>query len=151
MDLDLDRLEAIARAATPGEWEHSALRFSINSPSGPICALVDGEYMENPKFREDGDHIKAFQPIHALSLLATIRTLTKERDDLAEAFNVAVQPQRARDLITRAEAAEAEAKGLWEALQAIVDFDDMPTSHKRPDVFALRLRRARTALEARHG
>jgi len=41
----------------------------------------------------------------------------------------------------RAFNAEAKLAKAMEALREFKDFDDMPTSHKRPDVFELRVRR----------
>ena len=49
--------------------------------------------------------------------------------------------------LDRSEKAEAERDALRVALQGIVEFADAPVEGKRPDVFALRINKARAALK----
>ena len=68
-----------------------------------------------------------------------IEALTKERDEAMQLLQTLsnMNGDLSRDMYkTKLLLAKAV-----EALQAFKDFDDMPTSHKRPDVFEVSVRR----------
>jgi hypothetical protein len=66
------------------------------------------------------------------SLTAKLATCEKYRDAYDKMGRIGTEAYR--DL-------EAKLAKAVEALQAFKDFDDMPTSHKRPDVFEVSVRR----------
>lgn len=72
---NLDRLEKLARAATPGKWECDGDYVHITDPDGGFCAI--------PCEPQDARYIAAFSPDVALELIARIRRLEL---DLAECF-----------------------------------------------------------------
>lgn len=129
MTLDLDALEKVARAATPGPWQSGSARFGYDVTETPYVAPEEGFYnvaqMYNAHFAmPDAEHIAAFNPATALALIARVRGLESSRDrdalvGLAQAW---------RD---RAEAAEADR----DALQAKVDA--VATIHRRYTYYEL--------------
>ena len=52
---------------------------------------------------------------------------------------------------TKAQQAEAQRDALLEALKLIVEFVDAPTEGKRPDVFVMRISKARAAIKNAEG
>ena len=83
MTLDLDALEAVARAATPGPWEAEPYLYTadddwvrVTSPSdGPLFNLAEGVEPVN------ASHIATFDPPTVLALIAKLREAEQERDE----------------------------------------------------------------------
>ena len=105
MTLNLDDLEAVARAATPGPWEAEPYlytadddRVRVTSPSdGPLFNLAEGVEPVN------ASHIAAFDPPTVLALITRIRE--------AERHNVQLlrEAVKREGRVRRAEGAIAEA------------------------------------------
>lgn len=77
MTLDLDRLEALAKAATPGEWNAPGdgdLQYENGVP------VVQGAYGHDGYFVDDNDakFVAALRPEVALALIAEVRALRAE-------------------------------------------------------------------------
>ena len=105
MTLNLDDLEAVARAATPGPWEAEPYLYTadddwvrVTSPSdGPLFNLAEGVEPVN------ASHIAAFDPPTVLALITRIRE--------AERHNVQLlrEAVKREGRVRRAEGAIAEA------------------------------------------
>lgn len=95
MTIDLDALERIAQAATPGPWdieyevEHydygpserwpSTLIGPRRNPPGVLAEKYGNRINEIAELRdEDAEHIAAFDPPTALALIARIREAERE-------------------------------------------------------------------------
>jgi hypothetical protein len=74
-EIDLDALEATARAATHGPWQHTP--FGGQNQNGDYFGgdVFDGhgEYLLSEVRDEDGAHIATFDPTTALALIARLR------------------------------------------------------------------------------
>lgn len=81
MVIDLDAIERVARAATPGpwRWDHEDMTLS---GSGGLVACGDGERIHIDD--EDAEHIAQCSPDVVLALVARIREL-EERLGLSNA------------------------------------------------------------------
>lgn len=85
MTIDLDRLEAVAKAATPGPWNPSpgralvVSRVDISEPV--ICNCLSEQFAQAPK---DAAFIAAVSPDVVLELVAELRKAKAERDWLAK-------------------------------------------------------------------
>jgi hypothetical protein len=84
---DLDRLEALAKAATPGPWRvseddltHPGSGCDIDADGGRVASDCCG-YQGGITNMDDGEYIAAASPDVTLELIATIRSLryTRER------------------------------------------------------------------------
>lgn len=86
---DLDKLEALARAATPGPWTlrvHTHTRnvprdnddFTISGASGGAVAIEPPKW--NPNVAADAQYIAAAHPDVILALIARVREVEAERD-----------------------------------------------------------------------
>ena len=83
MTIDLDALEATAKAATPGPWRHPgrALVVSRMSEDEPlVCDCISEQFAQAPK---NAAYIAAANPAVVLALIATVRQAQAERDWLA--------------------------------------------------------------------
>jgi hypothetical protein len=100
-DDDLDRIEAAARAATPGPWhvEHDELGW-VNriyhcepddwDPSGQLSTtLVETDSGVYPPRVNDATHIATADPPTVLALVAEVRELRAQRQALATALGSA--------------------------------------------------------------
>jgi len=71
--LDLDALEAIAAAATPGPWQPYASQPEVSVMcSGKVLASIE---VRNGFGWRDMEHIAAFSPTTAKALIARVREL----------------------------------------------------------------------------
>jgi hypothetical protein len=74
MSADLDRLEAIAKAASPGLWEHDSACESVYAATGyriadiPVAAPFNAMQQASNAL-----HIATFSPERVLALLAVAR------------------------------------------------------------------------------
>ena len=73
---DLDALEAVARAATQGEWRKNRNTVRCNSDVGDVGVAFDC-------FGPDATHIATFSPSRILSLTAEIRGLREALGEIA--------------------------------------------------------------------
>ncbi len=83
-DLDLDALEATARAATPGPWKYPHRHHPDVVTTKHGCLWNPGTGRINDE--EDAEHIAAFDPTTVLALIARLReaeTCIDLVDDLA--------------------------------------------------------------------
>ena len=117
MTLDLDRLETLAKAATPGEWNAPGdgdLQYENGVP------VVQGAYGHDGYFVDDNDakFVAALRPEVALALIAEVRALredkalldsgcivTHERDEFGEEYTC---ERRGNDLRAMIDAARRE-------------------------------------------
>lgn len=100
MTLNLDDLEAKAKAATPGPWECSEVRtqcgraFRIGSgemlEAGKGCCIIYDDYPGNPENERKANaaHIAAANPATVLELIRRFRELEAEK---ARARNEALE------------------------------------------------------------
>lgn len=82
MTIDLDRLEAVAKAATPGEWTYNPVVLGMPN----MTVLAGGEhagYVAIGQFK-DGEHVAAFDPPTVLALIALARRAEEAERTLAE-------------------------------------------------------------------
>lgn len=115
-DLDLDVLEATARAATPGPWEAGDVWVytppiypddrRLSDVLGMKFEDEDRAYAEHGRGLKNAAHIAAFDPSAALALIERVREA--EAELLEVHANFAVQEGRLREAVARAEKAEAE-------------------------------------------
>lgn len=75
-DLDLDALEAVAKAATPGPWRLGNYAIVLADGDAPTI-VADGE-------PADAAHIATFDPPTVLGLIAEARSAAEVRERLAE-------------------------------------------------------------------
>lgn len=125
---DLDALEAVARAATPGPWTinwetyeyHAGMpdkwASSINGPEASEFADLDSA---------DAEHIAAFDPPTVLALIAEVRRLReseKQRDDARWAAGIVGDVAREASNGWQDASAELHATEvrLWEA-EAVIE------------------------------
>ena len=83
-DKDLDTLEALAQAATPGPWRHPgrALVVSRVDSSEPlVCDCLSEQFAQAPK---DAAFIAAANPATVLKLIAELRRSFREKEWLAK-------------------------------------------------------------------
>lgn len=130
-DLDLDALEAVARAATPGPWEY---RHESPSMNGENCTIrqsgVPGIRMSAHVYGFGTgmiEHIAAFDPPTVRALITRIREAERERDgarwaagivgDVARESSGGWQDASAELHATQARLREAEA--LNDAARAV--------------------------------
>lgn len=83
MNIDLDRLEAAAKAATPGPWNPSpgrALVVSQKDISEPvICNCLSEQFAQAPK---DAAFISAVNPAVVLELIAELRAKNRLLEEI---------------------------------------------------------------------
>lgn len=74
--IDLDALEATARAATPGPWMHQPYGGQNQNGDyfGGDVFDADGEYLLSEVANEAGAHIATFDPPTVRALIARLRT-----------------------------------------------------------------------------
>jgi hypothetical protein len=112
--LDLDLLEAVAKAATPGPWTWR--KYSVAGPDEQ-CIIDDPSSDQGIRQSEDKEYICAFSPTTALALMARVRKLLDEveRLDHLARGQEALRRSAQFDLTTalaRAEKAERERDAL---------------------------------------
>lgn len=118
--LDLDALEAVARAATPGPWEESETvmwddetpQALVKTPDGALTWDDHGGLVFTPV---DAAHIASFDPPTVLSLIGRVREAEAERDEFKRLFSEC-HPIHL-DGVQRAHAAEA----VIERVRALLD------------------------------
>jgi hypothetical protein len=121
MTIDLDELERLATAATPGEWEEYGeldvnLPYSLFSLLGP-CSRTTLE----PLSGEDRSFIVAAQPSVILSLVSEIRRLREENERLD---GLVITPQDAKIARLREEVLRlAHRSEQYEAVAALTGAD----------------------------
>ena len=75
MSMNLNELEAIARAATPGPWQHLPYggQNQNGDYSGGSIFDADGDYLLSEVSDAAGAHIATFDPPTVLALIAKLR------------------------------------------------------------------------------
>ena len=123
MTNDLDALEAVAKAATQGEW--TVIISGLLGDSFLVCEDVPGHLKpicvtehHGPKAEEDATHIATFSPSRILALTAEIRGLREALEEIAsDTFNgppgigifaAAANELTRRQVIARAALAQGE-------------------------------------------
>ena len=84
MTIDLDALEALAKAATPGPWEDDMLYNVRESNDSKCVVVVTKTCTERFPTPNDAAYIAAANPAVVLELVAELRKTRAERDWLAE-------------------------------------------------------------------
>jgi len=82
MTIDLDQLEALARAATPGPWG----RDGQDGGTWLVRGDMDGSYVvlaENIKKWDDAGYIAALAPAAVLELVQRLRAAERRHEGLA--------------------------------------------------------------------
>ena len=133
MTLNLDDLEAVARAATPGPWEAEPYlytadddRVRVTSPSdGPLFNLAEGVEPVN------ASHIAAFDPPTVRALITRLREAERERDGARWAAGIVGEVARESSGGWQDASAELHAAQdrLREAEAVIEEVDDLVTRH----------------------
>ena len=83
-DHDLDALEAVAKAATPGPWEAYADRCVRTEPYGPI--IYDDSCQENENADANMAYVATFDPPTTLALIAEVRSLRARVAEVEASF-----------------------------------------------------------------
>lgn len=134
MTLNLDALEATARAATPGPWTinwetdeyHAGMpdkwALSINGPEASEFADLDSA---------DAEHIATFDPPTVLALITRLREAERERDGARWAAGIVGDVARESSGGWQDASAELHAAQdrLREAEAVIEEVDDLVTRH----------------------
>lgn len=77
--LDIDKLEALAEAATPGPWENAedaVFRVIVEAGNRWVCDCISGK-VHSPQEAKDAAFIAAANPAAILELIAAYRSLKK--------------------------------------------------------------------------
>ena len=91
--IDIDKLETIARAATPGEWEcgeDNAAGVNIFGDALWIATVhqngdeSEWDYISSKQMMKNATFIAAANPTAVLELITELRQTRKERDWLAD-------------------------------------------------------------------
>jgi hypothetical protein len=85
--IDLDRLDKLAEAATPGPWKHGPLYWEVwrVTQSGEMMSRVAGVGQPHRSTAEaDAAYIAAFSPDVARALLARLRAAEAALSEIAE-------------------------------------------------------------------
>lgn len=96
-ELDLDKLEALAKAATPGPWKrHADLPTDVivapSAPSAPSVAVIDHGPSDLAQIEANGRFIAAANPATVLALIAQARaTGTQGASELARLLELAAE------------------------------------------------------------
>lgn len=72
MTLDLDHLEAVARAATPGPWRREEYEVLYNG-EGTLLEFNGDEYYCEFSTEEDAEYIATFDPVMVLAMIEALR------------------------------------------------------------------------------
>ena len=111
MKIDLDALEAVARAATPGPWHQGAHYIGAGGePYDPEAVVGQASILC------DAEHIAAFDPPTVLALIAKLREAERQRDASEKQVDI-----RSKDSIAaRIARSNVRAVEEWAATQALV-------------------------------
>lgn len=117
MTVDLDALEALAKAATPGPWAHYETMQADNHVTAVTAGggILTGTHVCGPTYeKKNAEFIAAADPSTVLALIAELRQ-ERERADKneagwGEAFRLAVAHQ---DALSRAEETIEKAKAMF--------------------------------------
>ena len=84
--IDLDKLEELAKKATPGPWSSNGPLAVNTSQDHPLCTLSSAFHreLENGKAGQDAEFIASANPTTVLELIAEVRKLRLEVDRLKE-------------------------------------------------------------------
>jgi hypothetical protein len=86
---DIDKLRALAEAATPGPWSHEAVRFMQHDVHTPDSVEADGMSTITCWHRCDAAFIAAFNPTAVLALLDELAALRKVAEAACGLFDAA--------------------------------------------------------------
>lgn len=127
MTTDLDALEAIAKAATPGPWRNVLLE--VGPVDGPAVADVVTED-ENPLRLFDAEFIAAADPSTILALIAELRQERERADEVTREYELILTRQGVRVVMAERGAAVAALsraeKTIEKALGVVQDRDGDP-------------------------
>ena len=121
--LDLDALEAVARAATPGPWHQGAHYIGAGGePYDPEAVVGQASILC------DAEHIAAFDPPTVRALITRIREAEQERDEARWAAGIVGDVAREssggwQDAAAELHATQArlrEAEAVIESLEALL-------------------------------
>lgn len=88
-DVNLDQIEARAKAAFPGSWDAYSIPADPQGKHGDYSAVAIGDYeMRVPPVNASfltADHIAGMSPDVVLALVARVRAAEAERDELRAA------------------------------------------------------------------
>lgn len=105
--LDLDALEAVARAATPGPWNY---RQTVLGMVSTTVSAGDGSHVAYPSvchaLPENATHIATFDPPTVLTLIARVREEQQKRAE-AEAVIARIEQLCAETDVDTTEATQA--------------------------------------------
>ena len=128
MTFDLDKLEALAKAATPGEWRVSNHRQSSRAIQTvkndyEVASVPLNKFTDNRRREADADFIAAANPSTILALVAHIRQLEADNKDFLEQITVQTESVLFKELqeIMKANNALHDENAR---LKQLVDFAD---------------------------
>ena len=136
--MNIDQLEALARAATPGPW-----RYNVNGEVGPISKEDDQSYgMVLPVANVYGDngtvdleYIAAANPAAILALISDNRSRRNMLDMIVNSVGLALDRAGVKDVDDPGEAIDvlvadkdAEIARLREALKGLLDAHAVPST-----------------------
>ena len=116
--IDLDKLEALAKAATPGPWSADG-RDDLIGPIG--SSLIRGEHGCEGYFAmdEDAEYCAAANPATILALIAEVRA-SRDRNKLAQ--NVVLYADSVCGMLRQGDW-PGKAEALERHIKAVIDFD----------------------------
>ena len=126
MKIDLDALEAVARAATPGPWHQGAHYIGAGGePYDPEAVVGQASILC------DAEHIAAFDPPTVRALITRLREAERERDGARWAAGIVGDVARESSGGWQDASAELHAAQdrLREAEAVIEEVDDLVTRH----------------------
>ena len=126
MKIDLDALEAVARAATPGPWHQGAHYIGAGGePYDPEAVVGQASILC------DAEHIAAFDPPTVRALITRLREAERERDGARWAAGIVGDVARESSGGWQDASAELHATQarLREAEAVIANVEDFVTRH----------------------
>ena len=122
MSIDLDKLEQLARAATPGPWSAEGdgaitWRGSTTSLAGCVAKVTDPSH---PSAKNDAAFIAAANPAAVLELVQRLRAAERRNEGQAAKAREAIGDRTIDAFIERAQMLETIVRDL-----AAVDPDDV--------------------------
>ena len=123
MTLDLDALESVARAATPGPWHQGA--HYIGAGGEPYDPEV---FVGQASILCDAEHIAAFDPPTVRALITRIREAERERDEARWAAGIVGDVAREssggwQDATAELHATQARVREAEAVIAQILDYD----------------------------